>query len=345
MKNHWVWNLTGLITGTSLFIYLHFSYYYRIPGTEQITGYVIVGLVSLVSAFIIRWINIFLDKRLPWTEHFVLRFSSAVLSSIIAILTLTLLGIFSGSLINDNFLNLVTEDLTNEWIKLLILLFFILFIFQAAYFSIYSYQQYAIVQINKYASEREQIGLQFDALKSQLSPHFLFNSLNTISSLVHKSPVDAEEFIRRLATIYKYVINNKQQRLVSVHEEVEFIKSYYHLLKVRFENALKLEINLPKNILKTNIPPLTLQILVENAVKHNKVDEMNQLDIYIGSIDNSYLRVTNNKIEKKSKIKSFKVGLDNIQKRYAYYSSKSINIVNRQTFTVELPIIDNRQAS
>lgn len=344
MKNHWVWILTGIVTGISLFVYLYYSHFEQFPGLDSIFAYLIVVIVSLISAFLIRRINGFLDNKLSWSDHFILRFELAVLGGMFTIIIAALAGILIGSIFNSSLLDLAFNDLTNEWIKLLILSFFILFIFQATYFSIYSYQQYAVVQINKYASERDQMRLQFDALRSQLSPHFLFNSLNTISSLVHKNPEDAEEFIRRLASTYKYVITNKQERLVSVAEEVEFIKSYYHLLKIRFEDALKLEINLPKSILKSDIPPLTLQILVENAVKHNRIDEMNQLDIYIGSIDNSYLRVSNNKIENTRKVKSFKVGLENIKRRYAYYSEKSINIQDKQIFSVELPVI-NKQAS
>ncbi len=340
MKNHWDWVLYGLATGFSLFIYLYFSYYEQFPGLDQLIPYLEVAVVTLAGAFTIRLGNRYLDSKLPWTKHFILRFSVGVIGGMATLLVACFLGLVLHSLFAPGIIDFVANEMRNEWMKLIILSFFILFIFQAAYFSLYSYQQYAIVQINNYVSRRNQIRLQFEALKSQLSPHFLFNSLNTISSLVHKSPDDAEEFVRRLANIYRYVISNKQEQLVKVEEEVNFIKSYYHLLKVRFEDALKLEINLPKQVLKSSIPPLTLQILVENAVKHNKVDESNSLQIYIGAIDNTYLRISNNKSESRPEVKSFKVGLDNIRKRYAYYSEKKIQIHDRETFTVELPVIN-----
>jgi LytS/YehU family sensor histidine kinase len=280
----------------------------------------------------------------PWKKQFFFRFTLALLAGMIIISAISWLGIVTGSVFNEQLITLVINEFNNEWIKMVILSFFIVLIYQAAYFSIYSYQQYAVVQLRRLREDRDQLRLQFDALKSQLSPHFLFNSLNTISSLVHKDPDSAEEFIRRLATTYQYVISNKQERLVSVQEEIEFIKSYYHLLKVRFEDSLKLEINLPKSIMRTVIPPLTLQILVENAVKHNQIDEMNRLDIYIGSIDNSFLTVTNNKGDKPPNVKSFKVGLENIKKRYAFYSDRAIKIDDAHQFSVELPVIPMKNA-
>ncbi len=346
MKKHWVLLLTGIVTGLFLFIFLYFSHYGTPPRLADNTlAYFITLVMSVVAAYAIGYSNTRLDEYVPWKKQFIFRFTLALLVGMIIITMISLLGLVFSSLLNENLFSRIFNEFNNEWIKMLILSFFIIFIYQAAYFSIYSYQQYAVVQLNKLRENREQLRLQFDALKSQLSPHFLFNSLNTISSLVHKNPESAEEFIRRLASTYQYVISNKHEQLVSVEEEVEFIKSYYHLLKVRFEDSLKLEINLPENVLHTVIPPLTLQILIENAVKHNQIDEMNHLDIYIGSIDNTTLRITNNKGDKPPNVRSFKVGLDNIKKRYAYYSPRAIKINDTQHFSVELPVIPIKKAS
>ena len=327
-----------MVSGWSMYIYLYFGRLGTLPGPGQMDGYLIVTGASILLAFLFRVANQKLDEWLPWKEHFALRFLSAVLIGLLLITICAILGITLASAMHSGLMQAAMNN-TEEWIKLWILSAFLLLIFQAAYFSVYSYQQFAIVQLNKYANQREQLRLQFEALKSQLSPHFLFNSLNTISSLVHKNAEDAEEFIRRLAVTYKYVISKKQEKLVSVNEEVEFIKSYYHLLKVRFEDALKLDINLPKSVLKTQIPPMTLQILIENAVKHNRVDPDHPLGIYINAIDNTRLCVTNNKLLSNGEVKSFKVGLDNIKNRYAYYSGEKIRIVDGEKFSVELPVI------
>jgi len=346
MKKHWVLLLTGIVTGLFLYIFLYFSHYGEVPKlVEQPLAYIITLVMSVIAAYVIGYSNTQLDKLVPWKKQFVFRFILALLVGMIIVTSISLLGIVVGSIFNKQLISLIINEFVNERIKMFILSFFVIFIYQVAYFSIYSYQQYAVVQLSKLRENREQLRLQFDALKSQLSPHFLFNSLNTISSLLHKNPDSAEEFIRRLATTYQYVISNKQNQLVSVAEEVEFIKSYYHLLKVRFEDSLKLEINLPKNVLHTVIPPLTLQILIENAVKHNQIDEMNHLEIYIGSVDNTTLRITNNKGDKPPNVRSFKVGLDNIKKRYAYYSQRAIKINDTKLFSVELPVIPVKTAS
>lgn len=346
MRNKWVPLLITIVTGISLYIYLFYSHFASPPVfTENFIGLLITIIISNSSIYSILFINTWLDKAVSWKQHFVIRFSLSIISNIAVCMFYVLL--FGGGylmLSNESFLTLF-EQYNDDLVKLLILLFFIALVFQSAYFSFYSYHQYAVVQLSKVTDVRNQLKLQFEVLKSQLSPHFLFNSLNTISSLIYKDPDAAEEFIRRLAVTYQYVISTNKKRLVSLENEVEFIRSYYHLLKVRFEDALNLEINLPKNVMNSSIPPLTLQILIENAVKHNQIDKSHPLDIYIGSVDNTYLRVTNSKGKAPTQVKSFKVGLDNIKKRYAFYTPNHIKIEDNGEFTVQLPVIENLKAS
>lgn len=344
MRNHWIWILSSVVTGWLLLVYLFFSENGYIPGIEHAGGYLMAAVAAIIAAYIIRWVNRKLDQRVPWRQYFTLRFGLALITGVGIIVAVIFAFVLLNSLFITDLLTYALHDAGELWIRLVILSFVVLFVFQAGYFGIYSYQQYAVYQLQKFATEREQLKLQYEALRSQLSPHFLFNSLNTISSLVHKNPDDAEEFIRRLARTYQYVISNKKQRLVPLAQELEFIKSYYHLLKVRFENALKLDINIPDSLLSTEIPPMTLQILIENAVKHNRVDSEHPLEIYIGCIDNTYLKITNNKAEAVEQIRSFRVGLNNIKKRYAFYSEKSVKVTDDAQFRVELPVL-KQQAS
>src|SRR5262249_52739870 len=152
-------------------------------------------------------------------------------------------------------------------------------------------------QVEQLRSERWQLKLQFESLKSQISPHYLFNCLNTISSLLYKDSHMAEEFIRRMADTFRYVLSNQKQKLVSLREEVEFVKAYYYLLQVRYEHHLKLEVNLPKSLLDSRIPPMTLQMLVENAVKHNIISKDQPLLVYISAQDNTFINVTNTRTQ------------------------------------------------
>jgi LytS/YehU family sensor histidine kinase len=235
---------------------------------------------------------------------------------------------------------LTFEDADLIW-KVIILLLIFIFIYNVIYALLYSYQHYAVAQIENLQNERKQLELQFQALKGQLSPHYLFNSLNTISSLLYKDVQSAEQFIRRLVQTYQYILATQNKKYVLLGDELDFVRSYYYLLRIRFEQQLTLEINLPSNMLKSKIPPLTIQILVENAVKHNMVTNDKSLFIYITGHDSTYIKVVNTKTAVLSGHESFKVGLENIRKRYAYITDKKIIISDDDKFSVSLPVIYN----
>jgi LytS/YehU family sensor histidine kinase len=193
--------------------------------------------------------------------------------------------------------------------------------------------------VDELKSNRLQLELQFESLKSQISPHYLFNCLNTISSLLFKDSKLAEEFIRRMAETFRYVVSNQKQQLVLLQEEIDFVRSYCFLLQVRFEQHLHLEINLPKSLMATKIPPLALQMLVENAVKHNQISKENALMVYISAIDNTYISVTNTKTKAINPAQSFKVGLDNIKQRYQFFTEEKVAVRDDEKFTVLLPVL------
>jgi len=331
----------SVIVGVSIYIFLFYSRFEEVPSHEHIWGYGAATLAALTGGYLFLQVNGWLDEVFPWKKSFSLRFFTGLIISFVNFMSVT--GLFFYLFMGANLGG--TDGLFgaygSEFIKMLILLFFSLVVFESAYFMFFSYHQYAVVQAASVEEGRRQKNLQFEALKSQLSPHFLFNSLNTISSLVYKDTSAAEEFVRRLAVTYQYVIETDKEMLVSLENEVEFIRSYYHLLKVRFEDALNIDINLPNNLMQSVIPPLTLQILIENAVKHNTVDKDNPLEIVINGEDNSYLRVSNTKGNTPSNVKSFKVGLENIKRRYAFYTPRGIKIENDTMFTVHLPVIEN----
>jgi LytS/YehU family sensor histidine kinase len=207
------------------------------------------------------------------------------------------------------------------------------------YAILFSYQHYTVAQIENIQRDRRQLELQFEALKSQISPHYLFNSLNTISSLIFKDLPSAEQFIRRLAQTYQFILTTQNKRYVRLQEEVDFLQSYYYLLRIRFQQQLEVEINLPQSIMDSKIPPLTLQMLVENAVKHNPVRNDKKLFIYISAMDNTYIRVVNTKTGMRDHVTSFQIGLENIQKRYQFFTDRPIQVKDEEKFSVSLPLI------
>lgn len=180
---------------------------------------------------------------------------------------------------------------------------------------------------------------KFETLKNQLDPHFLFNSLNVLTSLIGENPVQAEKFTTKLSKVYRYVLEQRNKDLTSLTEELKFAKAYMELLSMRFEDAV--EFNIPSEVSSDSlkIVPLSLQLLLENAVKHNVVSSAKPLKITIAE-ENGFLKVTNNVNPKEAIGKSTKVGLQNIADRYGLITDRSVEITNnKRTFTVSLPLL------
>lgn len=180
---------------------------------------------------------------------------------------------------------------------------------------------------------------KFETLKNQIDPHFLFNSLNVLTSLIGENPKQAEKFTVKLSKIYRYVLEQRNKELVPIREELEFAKVYMELLQMRFEEALEFEI--PKNISNPDLKlvPLSLQLLLENAVKHNIVSTSKPLQIKIYE-EKGFLKITNSKNTKETLVESTKVGLQNITDRYGLISKTAIQIENdSKQFTVSLPLL------
>jgi sensor histidine kinase YesM len=337
--------VAGLL-GLLFYGYLHYSETGNLPSFNKAGGEVIasifIGSVLGVSLF---FFNKLLDRWIPWRKYFAARFLCGYISnlSIALFITLGLATAFISGSGEEFFWKGLTRNDEDLLLKISILLLTALFIYNVVYALLYSYQHYAIAQIENLQSERKQLELQFEALKSQISPHYLFNSLNTISSLIFKDLPSAEQFIRRLAQTYQYILATQNKRYVLLKEEVDFVQSYYYLLRIRFQQQLNVEINLPAGIMNSKIPPLTLQMLVENAVKHNTVSSDKKLFIYITAQDNTYLKVINTKTGILDGVNSFRVGLENIRKRYSYFTDKKIEVRDEEKFIVSLPVIHQKQ--
>jgi sensor histidine kinase YesM len=332
--------------GSLFFAYLHYSENGRFPVVSQnISGLLLSIALGCTAGFVAYALNHGLDRWMPWKSGFALRFSIGYIAQVLGV-TAVLFGLGSalldvgGSAVFWKGFSVQDEDL--KW-KLVILILVASFIYKVIYSLLFSYKQFAVTQIETVQNERRQLELQFEALKSQLSPHYLFNSLNTISSLIYNDPQTAEQFIRRLALTYQYILSTQHKKYVLLLDEIEFVQSYYYLLRIRFQQSLTLEINLPASVMNSPIPPLTLQLLVENAVKHNTISQDKPLFIYISAVDNTELRVTNTKNESEQASASFRIGLDNIRKRYQFFTNRKIEVKDDEKFIVSLPVIKLKQ--
>jgi LytS/YehU family sensor histidine kinase len=181
---------------------------------------------------------------------------------------------------------------------------------------------------------------QFEALKTQVNPHFLFNSLNVLSSLVHIDADLSEKFIDQLAKAYRYVLEQRDHEMIMLKTEIDFINSFVFLLKIRFEEKLRVNISIPADKLRYYLPPLTLQILIENAVKHNSLSFEHPLVINIFVDEHDYLIVQNNVQLRGQEVVSTGVGLKNITNRYRYLSDQKADFyLSGTTYTAKIPLI------
>lgn len=190
-------------------------------------------------------------------------------------------------------------------------------------------------------TKNENLETQLQLLKQQISPHFLFNSLNTLRCIATDN--NTKSYITQLSNVYRYLLTNnkyKDEDLVFLKDELEFTNSYLYILKERFEDALDINININDETLYTQIPPLALQVLIENATKHNVISMDSPLCINIYNEGDDKLVVSNNLQAKLSSEDSLGIGLDNIKKRYQLLSDKEIEIIKTEKdFTVKLPLI------
>ena len=225
------------------------------------------------------------------------------------------------------------------WQSTLIILVAVVFITHV-YETVFLVKETESEMIKNEQLERAKAEAELEALKNQIDPHFIFNSLNTLSHLIEEKPIKAKQFNDNLADVYRYILQNKARDLVLLREEMIFLENYFSLLKIRFEKAVQMKIIVDeKEIDQYLIPPISLQILAENAIKHNEFSETAPLVIAI-ELSNEEL-VIHNPVRKKILRKpSSKIGLQNLRERYRLITNKEIRIKEEEkNFTVILPVL------
>lgn len=193
--------------------------------------------------------------------------------------------------------------------------------------------------VNEEIIKKELAITRYEALKNQVNPHFLFNSLNVLTSLVYKDADLSAKFIKKLSEVYRYVLEVKDIQLVDLDQEIDFLNSYIFLLKMRHQQGLNVEIALPQEN-QFMVIPLALQMLVENAVKHNTISIEEPLNIQI-TCEGDYLIVSNN-LQKRpvKKTASSEIGVSNIKARYAFLTDSEVSVIENQSdYVVKLPLL------
>ena len=191
--------------------------------------------------------------------------------------------------------------------------------------------------------QKENLQSQFEVLKQQVNPHFLFNSLNVLTSLIKVDADLAEKFTERLSKVYRYVLENKDKDMVPLSTEMEFLKAYVFLLDIRFANKVFVEINFDENAIDAYVVPLALQLLIENAIKHNTFSKKSPLKIKLFIDEQDYLHVINNLQNRDTEMNSTGIGLVNISKRYALLCEKEpVFEVTDSSFIAKIPLINKQ---
>lgn len=227
----------------------------------------------------------------------------------------------------------------SSWLKGLIAAVISTIINMALYETVGFFQWTRASELKAEQLRKEQIQSQFELLKEQVNPHFLFNSLNSLSSLISTDPEKAEEFVEEMSRVYRYLLRSNEEQLTPLKKEVEFIESYNLLLKTRFGSGFQVMTRIEESMKEYLLPPMTLQLLIENAVKHNIVDPDKPLMVQLYT-KNEQLVVSNNLQKKNKPVESNKVGLNNIIAKYNLLDHPNVEIhETANAFTVVLPLI------
>jgi len=282
-----------------------------------------------------EYIYVYTDKYVSWFETPIKRmFIGLGLMVLYSSLIVTIIGFIFYIIVFKQEIDVSFFSELKETAFYSIIVSMIIMSFFTARGFLFAWRQTAI---NAEKAQREHISSQYEALKNQVNPHFLFNSLNALSSLVYNEPDKAVEFINRLSDVYRYVLDSKDKEAVPVTEELTFIESYLFLLEARFENNLISKINIDgKNGF---VPPMSIQMLIENAVKHNEISDDHPLNITIYEED-KYIYVTNSVQLKSREGASSGIGLNNIKSRYSILSDYPVIVEQtEESFCVGLPIL------
>jgi two-component system, LytTR family, sensor kinase len=334
--------LIGLAIGVQLavILYNHLSGYYILDGYVHFLMRFLRGsFLSLLAGFLIAYPDLFviqfMNKIAPWDKNIFrrvpLQFGLTVIIAAIMATTITLFANWIKAYDDHDIASIVISN---------ILIYAVVNIVVMAIFEgwiLYIERTKAKQIADSLQAELSQI--KFEVLKSQINPHFMFNSLNVLSGLINKDIKKAQQFIDEFSSVYRYVLETIEQPVTTLGKELEFMRSYLFLQQIRYGENLTYSVNVTASLLDMILPPLSLQVVLENATKHNIINERKPLHIEIS--DEGFTLVVKNNIQPKmSKNVSTGLGLKNLIKRYAFISDQVPEFkVETKHYIAKLPLI------
>ncbi len=280
-----------------------------------------------------EYFAIYIDKKYTWLQYPLRKLILRLLFSLAySTFIMILLYMFIWFFIFHK------PDLTNffQYNRVSFLIFYAAtLIVMLIYHSIAFFQSWQAAALNEEKLKKESVSLQLQALRNQVDPHFLFNSFNTLTSLIENDSKKAVVFVKQLSEMYRYMLDRDSREVIDIASELRFVESYIYLQKMRFGNNLKIEIDIRDQ--SFYVLPISLQMLIENAIKHNEVSA--EFPLHVRISDDSEFLVVFNKIQPKMlETPSKGIGLQNLKVRYKFFTEKELEIENNgEIFTVKIP--------
>jgi len=302
----------------------------------------LVTFIILVPTFLSYGvIAVSLRNRFPDDAQNIRRLSVCI--SVFLLLSAVIVALLLMGYETTNFLGyqLSEEDYTHCYLAAAIMNVFLTFLNEG----VAQFERYKTTLIETEQLKKEYLHSQLLGLKSQMNPHFLFNSLNTLSSLIHEDSDKAEDFLDHMSKVYRYLLRNNEDPLVSLQTEVDMVQSYYYLLKKRHCEALTIEIDIPRQYMDAEIPPLTLQMLVENTINQNTLTKNEPINIFIGVV-NGQIQISHNVQPKLYGTKENEEAIENIANKFRLLAQKEIEIIELpDKRVILLPLLEQKELS
>lgn len=300
---------------------------------NSLSSILITNTATISVNFTLHYVNI----HFPWNKNPIKRVVVELIFSNIAVAIVMTLCFWAAKKIMCG--DVCFVKMREDWFQLLVIGVIMNTILTSIGECIYFFQMWRESLLRAERLEREKAQSQYEMLKQQVNPHFLFNSLNVLSSLIHIDTDKAERFINEFSHVYRYILEISNKSLVSLREELQIAHSYLYLQQIRFSDGLQVDFSIAESALQKQLPPMALQLLLENAIKHNIVSREHPLHVRI-SVENDYLIVTNNFQLRNEHVESTGKGLPNLSQRIQLISGKQVEFgkIGAQ-FMVKVPLI------
>lgn len=320
-----------------------FARYFMIPewGILFHLGLFCLQALTLIGVWhLIKALNNYFDKRIPFSSGAARRMTLQILISLLVVApVITVIGV----MLEPHLPTFVTKQFMTIAIMLFVL---VIFLFNFAFYTFYffrnwqeSVEEKATLQVQAAELEREKFDLQYHQLRNQVNPHYLFNTLSSLDGLIQTNPELASEFVRHMSKVYRYVLQHKESEVVSLEEESRFIQHYIELLHIRHGDGLLIKLDVSDEARERGIVMVTLQMLIDNAIKHNIVQKESPLYIVV-SDDGNNLVVQNNMQRRGHIDTSNGQGLKQLAQLYSYHTDSPILVdVNDNCYTIRIPLL------